>query len=407
MDASRIMEIFRENAYVRTGGSDEELRCARYLQQCCADLGLQAELEPFPVEMGSVQRAELWCDGVSIPCTGYNGAAAAEIEAPLYYLSNTDPWSLEQCRGKIVLSDKLMGYWHYRDLVDHGALGFITYNGNVLYPDEDLEQRELRSYVREDDPLPGVHLHAKQAVPLLERGVNRARIVLENKLWEGQSRNVVLDLPGEVEETIVFTAHYDTTPLSVGIWDNLSGAVGLLAMAEYFSDHPHRCSLRFVWTGSEERGLLGAKAYCRDHEKELKNIVLNINLDMIGCIMGKFHAVSTAEEKLVHYVSYLAMEQGFGMESKQGVYSSDSTAFADKGIPAISFARIAPGNTATLHNRYDTIDQMSGEQMMKDIAFITAFAERMANAKLCPVARTMPDNMKTKLDEYLNRKRPG
>jgi hypothetical protein len=30
----------------------------------------------------------------------------------------------------------------------------------------------------------------------------------------------------------------------------------------------------------------------------------------------------------------------------------------------------------------------------------------MAQAKLCPVARKMPENMKEKLDEYLARKRP-
>jgi len=406
MDANRIMEIFRETAYVRTGGSAEELQCARYLQQRCADLGLKATLESFPVEMGSVQRGELWCDGVSVPCTGYTGGAAAEVEAPLFYLTNSDPWSLAQCRGKIVMSDRHMSYWHYRDIVDNGAVGFITYSGNTHYPDEDQEQRELRAFVRLEQPLPGVHIHAKQAVKLIEKGVKTVKIAVENTMWEGTSQNLYLDLPGEVEEYIVFTAHYDSSHTSPGVWDNMSGSVGLLSMAEYFAAHPHRYGLRFIWTGSEERGLLGAKAYCKDHEEDLKKVVLNINLDMIGCIMGKFNAVSTAEEKLVHYVSYLGMEVGFGVDSTQGVYSSDSTAFADLDIPAISFARIAPTHTATYHNRHDTIEQMSGTQMVKDIAFITAFAERMANANVCPVSRAMPENMRTKLDEYLNRKRP-
>ena len=36
----------------------------------------------------------------------------------------------------------------------------------------------------------------------------------------------------------------------------------------------------------EERGLLGSKAYVRDHEEELDKIVLNINLDMIGTYMA-------------------------------------------------------------------------------------------------------------------------
>ena len=51
---------------------------------------------------------------------------------------------------------------------------------------------------------------------------------------------------------------------------------------------------------------------------------------------------------------------------------------------------------------------MKGEQMAEDIDFLIAFTERMANAKRCPVAKQMPDNMMEKLDIYLNRKRaPG
>ena len=96
---------------------------------------------------------------------------------------------------------------------------------------------------------------------------------------------------------------------------------------------------------------------------------------------------------------------GFPVKDKQDVYSSDSTPFADKGIPAVSFARIAPGNTATIHNSYDTMALMKYENMAADISFITAFSERMVNAARCPVAREMPDNMKEELDYYLLRKR--
>jgi hypothetical protein len=102
----------------------------------------------------------------------------------------------------------------------------------------------------------------------------------------------------------------------------------------------------------------------------------------------------------------MASELGFGCSAYQDVYSSDSTPFADNGIPAISFARIAPGNAATIHNSYDTPDVMSAAQMEKDLQFIEAFVTRMAQSAQCPVARKMPDNMKEKLDEYLARKRP-
>jgi len=59
----------------------------------------------------------------------------------------------------------------------------------------------------------------------------------------------------------------------------------------------------------------------------------------------------------------------------------------------------------TYHNRYDTMALMKGEQMVLDTDFLIAFAERMANAARCPVAREMPENMKEKLDIYLCRKR--
>ena len=405
MNAKSIMQIFADTAYVRMGGSEEELRCARYLVDKCAEMGLSAKIEAFPVEMANMRQAELTVDGVSVTCKGYLNAGSAEVEAPFYYLPSTDPYSLSLCRGKIVMIDGYLGYWIYQDLLENGAVGFITYDGNINYADCDIDQRELRAHVHKGNKIPGVNINAKDAVKLVESGAKTAKILLKQEEYEGQSHNVILDIPGGSDDTIVFTAHYDSTSLSQGAYDNMSGSVGLLGLAEYFAAHPTRCNLRFVWCGSEERGLLGSKAYCAAHEEELKNVVLNINLDMIGCIMGKFIAYCTTEEKLTHYLTYFASELGWGLSVRQDVYSSDSTPFADKGVPALSFARIAPPNTGTIHNSYDTMRLMSGEQMVKDIDFIVAFADRMANAARCPVAREMPDNMKEKLDIYLCRKR--
>ena len=405
MNLQKIDQIFTDTAYIRTGGSAEEETCARYLQDQCAQMGLQAELEAFPVAMATMHQAKLIVNGEEIPCKGYFSAGSATVEAPLCYLPNTDAYSLTRCQGKIVLLDGYLGYWKYQDILKNGAVGFITYDGNANYADEDIDQRELRSYVSQGHKIPGVNINAKAAIRLVKNEAKQAKIVLEQDEWEGESHNVVLDLPGEKKDTIVFTAHYDSTPLSQGAYDNMSGSIGLLALAEYFSAHPHRASLRFVWCGSEERGLLGSKAYVKAHENELDDIVLNINLDMIGSIMGYFHSCSTAEEKLVHYIQYFAQEYGFGMNAVQGVYSSDSTPFADQGIPAVSFAREALSNTATIHNSYDTVKVMSSQRMQEDIDFITAFADRMANAAHCPVERKMPDNMKEELDYYLMRKR--
>ena len=404
MDAKQIMKIFEDTAYVRMGGSQEELRTAKYLMTKLEDMGLKAAIEEFDVDMAEIEDAQLLVDGICVTCKGYLNAGTAEVEAPLYYLRSSDKVSLSQCKGKIVMVDGYLGYWRYQDMLENGAVGFITYDGNANYADRDIDQRELRKATHKGNKIPGVNINAKDAISIIRKGAKTAKILLKQREFEGKSHNVVLDLPGEVDEYIALTAHYDSTSLSQGAYDNMSGSVGILAIAEHFAKNPHRYGLRVIWCGSEERGLLGSKAYCAK-EENLKNCVLNINLDMIGCIMCKFIYCATAEEKLCHYLSYLGSELGFPIEGKQDVYSSDSTPFADKGIPAVSFARIAPQNTATIHNSYHTLAVMKGEQMVEDIEFITAFTSRMANAVLCPVDKSIPDNMKDKLDIYLCRKR--
>ena len=405
MKAKMIEKIFRDTAYVRMGGSAQERRAAEYIKDACAGFGLEAYIEEFEVDMADVKNAELYIDGKKIECRGYMNCGSGEVEGEIYYLSDDSKHSLKKCRDKIVLIDGYLGYWKYQDMLDNGAIGFITYDGNVNYADKDIDRRELRSYVSQGRKILGANINAKDAVAIINGGAKRARILIEQDEYKGASQNIILDLAGECDETVVFTAHYDSTSLSEGAYDNMSGCVGLLSMAEHFSKNPHRRNLRFIWCGSEERGLLGSKAYCAMHEGELEKTVLCINLDMIGCIMGKFAAVSTAEQRLVDYISYLGDEVGLPVASSQGVYSSDSTPFADKGVPAVSFARHSPPNTATIHNSYDTKKLIKTDNMQKDITFITAFADRMANAVYCPIDRTMPDNMKEKLDEYLCRKR--
>lgn len=406
MNLKKIRKILKDTAYTRTSATEEELRCAKYIRDLCGEMGLSAHLEDFEVPTAVISRAELWCDGESVPCKGYFCAGSHEVEAPFYYLrTGGSAAALAQCRGKIVLVDGYLRHWLYQDLLKNGAVGIISYDGDANYGDQDIDQRELRASVHQGNKLPCVQINAKKAISLIRKGVHQAKIVLEQTESTGHSHNVIADLPGEIEETIVLTAHYDSTALSKGSYDNISGAIGLLGVAEKFRKAPHRYGLRFVWCGSEERGLLGSKAYVRDHEGELEKIVLNVNLDMIGCIMGGFLACCTAEEKLVHFVEYFSAMTGFPLKAEQGVYSSDSTPFADNGIPALSFARIAPRNTATIHNRYDTPAVMRPRQLAEDIEFICAFVGSMANAAHMPVSREIPENMKEKLDYYLARKR--
>ena len=408
MTQEMMKRIFEETNYVHRSGTPEELRVAEYLKARCEELGVPARIEAFPVAMGEMEEARVLADGREIPCKGFFCCGSGSVEGELYYMPALDPVSVAGAKDKIVLLDGSgVGFFGYQDLMKAGAKGLLFQYGNIHYPIDDIDERDLRAaVVGEQRKVLCAMLHTADAVDLLRNGVKRVSITIRQREWEGESHNVVAELPGKREEYITLSAHYDTTALSHGSYDNMSGCVGLLQALEALAPTaPHRYGVRCVFCGSEERGLLGSKAFVRDHEAELEKIPLNINLDMIGTWLGKFISKVSAEEKLASYLSYMGAELGFPVEAKIGVYSSDSTPFADKGVPALSFARIAGPNAAPIHCRYDLPEVLSMAQMEKDIAFITEFTRRMANSVVCPVGREIPEKVKTELDEYLFRKR--
>lgn len=402
-----LQQIFDKTAFIHTSGTKEELQVAEYLKEECGKLGVQAHIESFRVPMAEMEDAHLYADGEELVCKPVFNCGSGITEGELYYMPGTDPVSIAGARDKIVLvAGGGVSYFTYQDLMKAGARGILFQYGNVNFPNQDIDQRDLReAVVGTERKVLCATIHTSDAVRLVKDGVKQIRLEIRQKEYDGVSHNVIAELPGKRKEWIVFTAHYDTTSLSNGAYDNMSGCAGMLAVMEQFKDQKTNYGLRFVFCGSEERGLLGSKAYVREHEAELEQMVLNINLDMIGTYMGKFIACVSAEHKLAHYITYMGAEIGFPIEASVGVYSSDSTPFADKGVPAVSFARLAGDHIAPIHCRYDTMDVMSMEQLQRDADFLKLFTERFANAVVCPVSREIPEEVKKELDEYLNRKR--
>ena len=407
MDIERLFKVFEDTAYVRMGGTPEELRAAEYLKAACEEFGFPARIEGFRVPMGEVEESRVEIDGREIPCRGFYCCGSGEAEGELYYMPASDRLSIEGAKDKIVLLDTSgVGFFTYKDLMEAGAKAILFRYGNANYPNDDIDLRDLREHVvGEERKVLCAMIHTRDAQELVMNGAKRARITIRQREYDGESRNVIAERAGRRKEFITLTAHYDSTSLSQGAYDNMSGCVGLLGVMQELAGCDLNYGLRFVFCGSEERGLLGSKAYCRDHGDELEATALNINLDMIGTALGKFIACVSAEEKLAGYISYMGYELGFPVSARIGVYSSDSTPFADKAVPALSFARLASGEAAPIHCRYDTMAVLSKAQLERDIRFITEFTRRMADSVLCPVSREMPEKVKKELDEYLARKR--
>ena len=407
MQISQLRKIFKDTGFVHASGTREEWQVAEYLRNCCADRGAKAWLEAFPVPMADMLLASVKADGKEIPCKGFFNCGSGDVEGELYYMPGTDPVSVAGARDKIVLLDTQgMTCWVYQDLMRAGAKAILLQYGNARYPQKDIIERDLRKRVVGDERrVLCAMIHTAEAAKLVKSGARRVSISIRQREYDGVSHNVVAELPGNRPEWITLSAHYDSTALSNGAYDNMSGCAGLLGVLEALRDVPRNYGLRFVFCGSEERGLLGSRAYVEANEAELSDIALNVNLDMIGSVLGKFIARVSAEDRLAHYLSYMGAEYGFPLTAKCGVYSSDSTSFADKGVPAVSLARIASNNYAPIHCRYDTSEVLSMEQLQRDTAFIAEFVRRMACAAVCPVDRKIPEKVREELDEYLWRKR--
>ena len=407
MNNRALKQLFIDTDFVHRSGTKEELQVAELLKARCEALGASARIEAFPVPMAEIEEAHVYADGKEIPAKGLFCCGSGEIEGELYYMPAQDKVSVAGAKDKIVLMDTGgIGFFGYQDLMEAGAKGILFQYGDLHNGNRDIDERDLRAAVVGEQPkVLCAMLHVSTAVALVRNKTKRVRIAIKQREYEGESHNVVAELPGKNSEWITLSAHYDTTALSHGAYDNMTGCAGLLGVLDALKGKPLNYGLRFVFCGSEERGLLGSKAYVRDHEDELRKIALNINLDMIGTIMGKFIARVSAEEALANYITYMGAELGFPVSAKTGVYSSDSTPFADKGVPALSMARIAGGSVAPIHCRFDRMDVLSMDQLQSDIAFIAEFTRRMAMSAVCPVGREIPDSVKTELDEYLFRKR--
>ncbi|HEU4628494.1 MAG TPA: M28 family peptidase [Gemmatimonadaceae bacterium] len=108
-----------------------------------------------------------------------------------------------------------------------------------------------------------------------------------------QGANVVGVVRGtaQPDRYIVVSAHYDHVGVGRpvngdsiynGADDNASGTAALLALAEWFAQHPARHSLLFVAFDGEEAGLRGARAFVADPPVPLDRIALNVNMDMVS-----------------------------------------------------------------------------------------------------------------------------
>lgn len=414
MNKYESFKLLEKLYFVRTGGSKEELKAANILKEECEALGVEACLESFKVDGCNIKKATLKCinPDFEIECAGVGMSSSTSEEgivAPLVYVTSLPDADILDVEGKVCLvHSKLVNVSLYKKLVEKKAAALILCTGSVYDENDvvDLDPYMYRERHYKHGKVPAVCIRMKDAEKLLRANPEKVHVTMIEEELENESHNVVATIKGssKANEVVVFTAHYDSVSYSKGAYDNATGSTGIMQLLAYFKEHQPERTLKFVWCGSEEMGLLGSKAYCAAHKEELKDYKLCINIDMIGVTIGFDIACCTANPSLVSYTKYVANEVGFAIMPRQGVYSSDSTSFADAGVPGMSFARIAPTGGAVIHSRKDVMDYLEETNYYKSCDFIATFAERLINSKVFPVEQEIPGNMKEEIEYYFGRK---
>ncbi|MCP5110686.1 MAG: M20/M25/M40 family metallo-hydrolase [bacterium] len=98
--------------------------------------------------------------------------------------------------------------------------------------------------------------------------------------------NVIAESPGgRYDRVVVLGAHLDSVPAGPGIQHNGSGSAAILEVGLQMAalGIEPRNKVRFAWWGAEESGLLGSEFYVGNlSDREIKDIAVNLNCDMIG-----------------------------------------------------------------------------------------------------------------------------
>lgn len=404
----RAWETLTKLSFERVTGTQQELDAANYLKEECEKAGVEAHLESYEIEMPEIHEVFM---AVTKPeykeypviGIGKSGTTPDEgITAPFVYIENALEANLADVKGKICLVTGRMMPDATEKLAKKGALGYIAIHGSFYDEAEMKDELRPRNTRGKDINLPGVVMHISDAEALVRSHPEEVKIILkQDGDHKGTAHNVVATIEGTdlKDEIVAFTAHYDSVRYSTGAWDNGTGSITILELLHHYAENKPRRTLKFIWCGSEEIGLVGSREYCKAHKDELENYIFNINFDMTGVTLGYEHFCCSASEEVLHAVQYLAKLENYALDSKLDLYASDSTSFANAGVPSCTFARLQAPGGAQIHNRHDTMEHLDPDSFMITLNFVVKYSEQVINASTNLIPRKFAPELTKKMEE--------
>jgi hypothetical protein len=196
-------------------------------------------------------------------------------------------------------------------------------------------------------------------------------------------------------EYVVFSAHMDhigiqpgkPDSISNGADDDASGTAGVIELAQAFAERgarPKR-SILFMTVSGEEKGLWGS-GYFADHPTvPLKDIVADLNIDMVGrnwkdtvVAIGMEHSdLGATLTRVATAHPELRMKPINDIWPEEGLYfRSDHYNFARKGVPILFF-------TSGLHDDYhqvtDSPEKIDSEKEARLLRLLFFLGQEIAN----------------------------
>lgn len=324
-----LLEALAAEIGVRTAGSPAAEAAAERIAEAFRALGLEPRLQEFPLLGYEPEEPELEVDGERM-ATG-----------PCLYAHPTSPEGVE---GRI-------------RLIGEQPRGLVEGDAAPAFAVEDSRGREVgRIYANPvvGGAIPFVSLQHLQitvgptAFVSVEDGERlrrlegaRARLVVRGRFLPGlRDRNVLAELHGESDETVVVSAHFDSVWHGPGAIDNASGVEALRRVAERLVGQRLRRSVLFAAFGAEELGLVGSRYFVYEAKLrgELDRIVGVVNLDCVahGDRLELMVGPDELRGRALEQVRQLGLDQRYPLKVIGPEKGTDHYWFAQEGIPAVS-----------------------------------------------------------------------
>ena len=209
--------------------------------------------------------------------------------------------------------------------------------------------------------------------------------------------------PALRQEYIVISAHMDhvgsrcrgvsaADAICNGADDDASGTVGVVELAEALAQpgaRPRR-SVLFLTVSAEERGLWGSRIFASDPPVDIKSIVANFNMDMIGrnwpdtiVAIGKSHSdLGPTVDEVAAAHPDLGMKVVDDLWPEENLYGrSDHFNFARRGVPVLFF-------TSGLHDDYhavtDSPEKIDAEKEARILRLVFHLTREIGNRAARP-----------------------